>query len=334
MPMTISRVLITGIAGSAGSYLAEYIGEHQPQVEIHGLAGFRTRRENLEGVKDKVCVHDGDLMDFPSLLAILERVKPDGIFHLAAYANVRASFTAPSTILQNNILGTCNLFEAIKITRQDPVIQLCSTSEVYGQVEAKDIPIKEDAPLRPASPYAVSKVAQDMLGWTYFSAYKMRIVRTRMFAYINSRRPDLFATSFAKQIAWIERGLQTELLHGNLDSVRTFLDVKDAMRAYWLALIHCSPGDVYNIGSTNAMTVGEVLDRLIELSTVPIARRLVPELLRPADVTLQVPCIEKFVAATGWRPEYDFDESLRDLMAYWRKQAVRAVMSYSESIES
>lgn len=331
--MTISRVLITGIAGSAGSYLAEYIGKHQPRVEIHGLAGFRTPRENLEAIKDKVNVHDGDLMDFPSLLTILERVKPDGIFHLAAYANVRASFTAPSTILRNNILGTCNLFEAIKMSRQNPLIQLCSTSEVYGQVEAKEIPIKEDAPFRPASPYAVSKVAQDMLGWTYFSAYKMRIIRTRMFAYINPRRPDLFATSFAKQIAWIERGLQTELVHGNLDSVRTFLDVKDAMHAYWLALVHCDPGDVYNIGSTNASTVGEVLERLIALSKVPIPRRLVPELLRPADVTLQVPCIEKFVSATGWKSEYDFDESLQDLMAYWRKQAAKAVMSYPESRE-
>jgi GDP-4-dehydro-6-deoxy-D-mannose reductase len=327
--MTISRVLITGIAGSAGSYLAEYIGQHQPQAEIHGLAGFRTTRENLEAVKDKVNVHEGDLMDFASLLGILERVKPDGIFHLAAYANVRASFTAPSTILRNNILGTCNLFEAIKMSRQNPLIQLCSTSEVYGQVEAKDIPIKEDAPFRPASPYAVSKVAQDMLGWTYFTAYKMQIVRTRMFAYINPRRPDLFATSFAKQIAWIEQGLQTELLHGNLDSVRTFLDVKDAMRAYWLALIRCSPGDVYNIGSTNAMTVGEVLDRLIAQTNVPIPRRLIPDLLRPADVTLQVPCIEKFVSVTGWKSEYDFDESLQDLLAYWRRQAVKAAL-YSE----
>jgi GDP-4-dehydro-6-deoxy-D-mannose reductase len=325
--MAISKVLITGIAGSAGSYLAEYIDQHEARVEIHGLAGFRTPRDNLNAIKDRVIIHEGDLMDFASLLTILERVKPDGIFHLAAYANVRASFTAPSTILRNNILGTSNLFEAIKMSGQDPLIQLCSTSEVYGQAEAKDIPIKEDAPFRPASPYAVSKVAQDMLGWTYFSAYKMRIVRTRMFAYINPRRPDLFATSFAKQIAWIERGLQTELAHGNLDSVRTFLDVKDAMRAYWLALLHCNPGEVYNIGSTHAMTVGEVLERLIALSNVPIPRRLAPELLRPADLTLQVPCIDKFIAATGWKSEYDFDESLQDLMAFWRKQAAKTSLS-------
>lgn len=324
--MAVSRVLITGIAGSAGSYLAEYICRNQPSVEIHGIAGFRTPRENLEAIKDRITVHEADLMDFASVLTVLEGVNPDGIFHLAAYANVRASFSTPSTVLRNNIVGTCNLFEAVKVSKQDPIIQLCSTSEVYGQVDRKELPIKEDAPFRPASPYAVSKVGQDMLGWTYFSAHKMRVVRTRMFAYLNPRRPDLFATSFAKQIAWIEQGLQKELVHGNLESVRTFIDVRDAMDAYWLALLRCVPGEVYNIGSTSPMTVGEVLERLIGLSKVPIPKRLSQDLLRPADVTLQIPCIDKFVSATGWKPKYTFDESLQDLMTHWRKQAAKTAM--------
>jgi GDP-mannose 4,6-dehydratase len=324
--MTISKILITGIAGSAGSYLAEYICNYQRHVEVHGIAGFRTSRENLEGVKDRVIIHDADLMDFGSILTILQKVKPDAIYHLAAYANVRASFTTPSTVLRNNIIGTSNLCEAVRALQQDPIIQLCSTSEVYGQVDAKDIPIGEETPFRPASPYAVSKVAQDMLGWMYFTAYKMRIVRTRMFSYLNPRRPDLFATSFARQIAWIECGRQKVLLHGNLDSVRSFIDVRDAMRAYWLALLHCNPGEVYNIGGTKGIKVGEVLERLIALSRVPILTQFSQELVRPADVTLQIPCVDRFVEVTGWEPQYTFDDSLQDLMSYWRMQAARAVL--------
>jgi nucleoside-diphosphate-sugar epimerase len=163
-----------------------------------------------------------------------------------------------------------------------------------------------------------------MLGWTYFTAYRMRIIRTRMFAYLNPRRSDLFATSFAKQVAWIEQGLQKELVHGNLDSVRTLLDVRDAMRAYWEAILHCIPGEVYNIGGTTTMTVGQFLERLIALSKVPIPTRCEAGLLRPADVTLQIPCIEKFNRETGWRPQYSFDESVRFLLDYWRGEAKRA----------
>lgn len=323
-PIAISRIMITGIAGSAGSYLAEWICKHHPNVEVHGIAGFRTSRENLESIKDRITVHDADLMDFGSILSTLQKVQPDAIYHLAAYANVRASFTTPSTVLRNNIIGTSNLFEVVRVLRQDPVIQLCSTSEVYGQVDPSLIPIREETPFRPASPYAVSKVAQDMLGWTYFAAYKMRVVRTRMFSYLNPRRPDLFASSFARQIALIERGRQKVLLHGNLDSIRSFIDVRDAMRAYWLALLHCQPGEVYNIGATVGISVREVLEKLIGLSHVSIPTQLSDELVRPADVTLQIPCVDNFAAATGWKPEYSFTESLQDLMDYWRSRVSNA----------
>jgi len=224
-------------------------------------------------------------------------------------------------VLSNNILGTGNLFEAVRIAKLDPLIQLCSTSEVYGQVQPHEVPIREEQPMRPASPYAVSKVAQDLLGYTYFVAYKMRIIRTRMFAYLNPRRTDLFATSFARQVARIEVGLQKELSHGNLESVRTIVDVRDAMRAYWEALLHCKPGEAYNIGGTATMTVGEVLKRLIAMAKKPIPTKLDPALLRPADVTLQIPSVERFVAATGWKPEYSFDESLSHLLEYWRRRA-------------
>lgn len=319
----ISRVLITGIAGSGASYLAEYILQNHPGVHVHGLSRRHTasQNKNIEGILDKITIHEADLVDFDAVFSAVKNVKPDAIFHLASYANVLMSFNEPQGFLSNNILGTVNLLEAVRLAKLDPVIQLCSTSEVYGQVDPKYVPIKEDTPLNPVSPYAVSKTTQDLLGWSYFASYKMRIVRTRMFTYINPRRPGLFAASFAKQIAWIEKGLQKELLHGNLDSVRTIIDVRDGAAAYWEAIIHCKYGEAYNIGGTDPVTVGEMLDRLIALSNKPIPKRCDPDLLRPADVTLQIPCVDKFIRETGWKPKYTLEESLNFLLDYWRSEA-------------
>ena len=318
-PRSFKRVLITGIAGSGGSYLAEYIIRNHPNVEVHGISRWHsTTQDNLELIANQVSVHECDLNDFGSILKVLQHVRPDAIFHLAAYANVRTSFITPSAVLNNNVTSTCNLFEAIRTFDINPVIQLCSTSEVYGQVKPEDIPIKENVQMQPASPYAVSKATQDLLGWTYFVSYEMLIIRTRMFAYFNPRRTDLFATSFARQVVRIEAGLQKELLHGNLDSVRTMIDVRDAMSAYWAALIHCDPGEVYNIGGTTTITVDDFLKRLISLAKTSIPTRLDPKLLRPADVTLQIPCVEKFTKKTNWKAEYNFDQSLDHLLEFWR----------------
>ena len=321
---TFRRVLITGIAGSGGSYLAEHIVTAHPAVEVHGLSRWHsTTRDNLAAVRGRVVVHEADLMDLGSVVTALRATAPDAIFHLAAHANVRASFTTPHGVVANNVLGTVNLFEAIRHADIDPLIQLCSTSEVYGQVDRHHVPITEDAPMRPASPYAASKAAQDLLGWTYFASYRLRIVRTRMFAYVNPRRADLFASAFARQVAWIEHGLADELVHGNLDSVRTLVDARDAMRAYWEAAVHCEPGEAYNIGSIEPITVGDVLHKLIAQSRCPIRTRQDPRLLRPADVTLQIPSVEKFVSVTGWQPRVSVAESLHALLAFWRTEADR-----------
>jgi GDP-4-dehydro-6-deoxy-D-mannose reductase len=312
-------VLITGIGGSGGSYLAEYIVENHPGVAVHGIARWHsTTQDNLRGIAGRVKVHESDLNDFGSVMEVMAGLRPDAVFHLAAHANVRASFTTPNAVLANNILGTSNLFEAIRLAKLDAAVQLCSTSEVYGQVSPELVPITEECPMRPASPYAVSKVAQDLLGYTYFTAYRMRVVRTRMFAYLNPRRTDLFATSFARQVARIEAGLQKELVHGNLDSVRTIVDVRDAMEAYWVALERCVPGEAYNIGGLTSMSVGDFLERLKKMARAPIPSRVDPNLLRPADVTLQIPSVDKFTRATGWKPKYGFDESIAHLLAYWR----------------
>lgn len=318
---TIKKVLITGISGSGGSYLAEYIVNNHLKVEVHGISRWHsTTKDNLSEVHKKVIVHEADLADMASVIEVFKKAQPDAIFHLAAHANVRTSFTTPTQVLSNNILGTSNLLEAIRILAIKPIVQICSTSEVYGQVNPKDVPIKETCSLNPMSPYAVSKTTQDLLGAVYFRAYGMKIIRTRMFAYINPRREDLFATSFAMQVARIEKGLQKELLHGNLDSVRTLIDVRDAMESYWVAANKCRFGEVYNIGGSTTITVGEFLDLLRKKARVPLPSRLSPNLLRPTDVTLQIPDVTKFTKETGWKPKYSFEDSVEFLLEHCRNK--------------
>jgi len=323
----IKRVLITGITGSGGSYLADTIAQYHPEVEIHGIARWHstTSSRNLERCIEKIQLHECDLTDFSSICIALEESKPDAIFHIASHANVRASFATPLAVLQNNIMGTANLLEAIRLSKLDPLIQLCSTSEVYGKVDPSQVPIKETCPLNPVSPYAVSKVAQDLLGNSYFESYGLKIIRTRMFAYINPRREDLFATSFAKQVVLIEAGHQKKLYHGNLDSVRTLIDVRDAMESYWVAVEKCKFGETYNIGGEKTIRVGEFLDLLKKNAKCEISSEVDPKLLRPADVTLQIPDTTKFYEATQWKPKYSFDQSVQYLLDHWRKKIVKSV---------
>jgi GDPmannose 4,6-dehydratase/GDP-4-dehydro-6-deoxy-D-mannose reductase len=258
-----------------------------------------------------------------AVIRTLRTVQPDVIFHLASHANVRVGFINPIAVLQNNIMATANLLEAVRVTDLDPWIKLCSSSEVYGQVDPKDVPIHEDCKMQPSNPYGVSKLTQDMLGYSYWRCYEMKIIRTRMFSYFNPRRKDLFATSFARQVARIEAGLQTELTHGNLDSIRTMIDVRDAMGAYWAAATLGQAGQAYNIGGQTTISVGEFLEALKEQVSVPIPCRMDPELLRPADVTLQIPDTSAFVAATGWAPRFSFEESIKHLLDYWRERVAQ-----------
>jgi GDPmannose 4,6-dehydratase/GDP-4-dehydro-6-deoxy-D-mannose reductase len=325
-----TNALITGITGSGGSYLADYIVAHHPEVAVHGIARWHSTssHKNLEQSKERIAVHECDLNDMSATLRVLKDVRPDVIFHLAAYANVKASFITPLAVLDNNITSTANLLEAVRAAEIDPVIQICSTSEVYGAVDPKDVPIKEDCPIRPANPYAVSKTTQDMLGAVYHTSYGMKIITTRMFAYLNPRREDLFATAFARQVARIEQGLQKELTHGNLDSTRTLIDVRDAMESYWAAAALCDIGEVYNIGGTTVMKVGEFLDVLKKLATCEIPSRVDEALLRPTDVTLQIPDTTKFTEKTGWKPKYTFEDSVVYLLNYWREKAKREATSY------
>jgi len=325
MNSPFKSALITGITGSGGSYLADHIVDNHPDVAVHGISRWHstTNSKNLEHAGARVTVHECDLTDFSSVLSTLREVKPELIFHIASHANVLASFKTPLSVINNNVMGTANLLEAIRLAGIDPVVQFCSTSEVYGQVDPANVPIREDCPINPSSPYAVSKVTQDFLGYTYFRSYGMKVIRTRMFAYLNPRRADLFATSFALQVARIEAGVQDMLKHGNLESTRTLIDVRDAMESYWIAAVKGVPGEVYNIGGTTSIKVGDFLEVLKDLAKCDIPSEQDPALLRPADVTLQIPDTSKFGNDTGWKPKYSFEESVLYLLDHCRSVVAR-----------
>ncbi|OGH18895.1 MAG: GDP-mannose 4,6-dehydratase [Candidatus Levybacteria bacterium RIFCSPHIGHO2_12_FULL_38_12] len=319
------KVLITGIMGFVGSHLADYILKEHNNTKIYGLTRWRSPKDNVLKIIDYINLCYGDLEDYSSLEKILSTVKPDVIFHLAAQSYVDFSFVSPISTLQTNVVGTANLLEAIKTLKlqekYDPIIHICSSSEVYGQVKEDEIPIKETNPFRPASPYAVSKVGEDMLALQYFLSWGIKTIRTRMFTHEGPRRGEVFAPSnFAKQIAAIEAGKQKPVVAvGNLNSVRTFMDVRDAVRAYWLLVNKCTQGEVYNIGGVETMTIGDMLNKLIRFSKRKnIKIEADPKRLRPSDVTLQIPSVEKFVRQTGWKPKIKFDQTLKDMLNYWR----------------
>lgn len=313
------RILITGITGFVGSHLAEYTLD---KAEVHGLKRWRSSMDNISHIEG-LTLHDCDLQDLGSLFRVFERIEFDKVFHLAAQSYVPFSYQAPIKTLMDNVIGTANLLEAIRLTAQDSLIHICSSSEVYGQVGEKDIPIKETQPFNPVSPYGVSKVGEDMLGLQYYTAYGLKTVRTRMFTHTGPRRgQDFVCSNFARQIAQIEKKLVIPTVWvGNLESVRTICDVRDAVRAYWM-LNEDMVGEVYNIGGQETLTVYAILLKLIDMSPMKSHIQIAQDetRLRPADVTLQIPDCSKFKEATGWQPEISLTQTLQDLLDYWRER--------------
>lgn len=319
------NVLITGITGMVGSHLADYICENHPLVNIFGMVRWRSPKNNLREIEKNINFLNGDLNDLNSLTKVIKESKPDKIFHLAAQSYVQDSYRLPQETLRTNILGTTNLLDAVRLCDFDPLIHICSSSEVYGQVNKREIPIKESNAMRPASPYAVSKLGEDMIAYQYFLSYGVKTIRTRMFTHTGPRRGEVFAEcAFAKQIAEIEKRVHPDniIRVGNLDSVRTFADVRDAVRAYWVLLEKCAPGDVYNIGGTETLTVGEMLEILKSFTDLNLTHEVREDLLRPSDVTLQIPDSSKFENLTGWKPKFKVRETLRDLLNYERKRVI------------
>lgn len=319
------NILITGITGFMGSHMVDFLLKNYADAEIHGLIRWRSPMNNLKHINpNKINLHLGDLLDQGSLSSIIDKVSPDIIFHLAAQSYVVASFKYPVATLETNIIGTANLLESVRLSGLNPIIHIASSSEVYGQVKQNEVPITEECPLRPVSPYAVSKVGEDMIAFQYFQSYGIKTIRTRSFSHTGSRRGDVFALSnFAKQVALIEKGLQDKVIKvGNLDSIRTWMDVRDVAVAYWLLVSKCSPGEVYNIGGVQTTTIREMLTSLINLSTIKEIEVVVdPSRLRPSDVTLQIPCVDKFIKVTGWKPTIKFEQTIKDTLDYWRENA-------------
>lgn len=315
------KILITGISGMVGSHLAEYILNEHPDVDIHGLIRWRTPLEYLVAIKERITLHYADLRDLNSLIVLIKKVQPEWIFHLAAQSFVTTSFDAPVDTLSTNVIGTTNLLDALRITGVDAKVHVCSSSEVYGQVLEHEVPIKESNSFRPASPYAVSKVGEDMIAFQYFLSYGIRTVRTRMFTHTGPRRGEVFAESaYAKQIVEVEYGLRKNPIRvGNLESIRTFADVRDAVRAYWALMEKCPAGEVYNIGGSRTMTLRAMLEILKDMATCHIDHVVDPTLLRPSDVTLQIPDTSKFKMATGWEPRIPFEETLKNILDFYRR---------------
>ena len=331
------KTLITGITGMVGSHLADYLLENT-DWEIYGVCRWRSSLDNVSHLldrvnkKNRVFFEYADLNDQVSLLTVLRKVKPDYIFHLAAQSYPMTSFDSPIDTLNTNIIGTCRLLESVRaLENYHPIIHVCASSEVFGKIPAEKKPetgIHEDCPFHPASPYAISKVGTDLLGRYYAEAYGMTVMTTRMFTHTGPRRGDVFHEStFAKQIAMIEQGLIPPVVKvGNLDSLRTYADVRDAVRAYYmLVTMDPIPGEYYNIGGSYTCTVGDTLNTLLSFSPAKdsIWVEVDPERMRPIDADLQIPDCRKFKHHTGWEPQIPYEQTMRDLLDYWRARVRR-----------
>jgi len=317
------RVLITGITGFVGSHLVDYLLAKHESIEIYGIHRWRSRTENIDNVVDKLHLVECDIRDSSSVRNVVDIIKPDRIFHLAAQSFVPTSWHAPAETISTNIIGNLNIFEAVRQSGFNPRILVAGSSEEYGLVYENELPIKEENSLRPLSPYAVSKVGQDLLAYQYFMSYQVDVVRSRAFNHTGPRRGYVFVSSnFAKQFADIEKGKNEPVIYtGNLAARRDFTDVRDMVRAYWLAIEKCEAGEVYNICSGKDYSIKQILDILMSFTNVKIEIKQDPKRMRPSDVPVLRGDNSKFCKKTGWKPEIPFEQTLLDILNYWRSRA-------------
>jgi GDP-4-dehydro-6-deoxy-D-mannose reductase len=313
------RVLITGVTGFVGSHLADYLVA-RGDVEVFGTHRWRSRMDNIEHLVERITLVECDLRDAGGVRRMLRVVHPEWVFHLAAQSYVPTSWSSPGETITGNLTCQLNLFEAIRDLGLPARVHIAGSSEEYGLVHKHEVPIREENPLRPLSPYAVSKVGQDYLAYQYWKSHRLHAVRTRGFNHTGPRRGEVFVTSnFARQIATIEKGRREPVVRvGNLEAMRDFTDVRDMVRGYWLALERGEPGEVYNICSGRGYTVRNVLDILLSLTPAQVEVREDPDRLRPSDVEILLGDCTRFQRTTGWQPTIPFEVTLKDLLDYWR----------------
>jgi len=318
------KVLITGINGFVGSHLAEYILNNKLGEVAGTIRGKTVNLNNVQGIRSKIQLVECNITDSYAVKKTIDEIDPDYVFHLAAQAFVPSSWRSPVETMTTNIIGSLNLFEALRGSKSNPVIQIAGSSEEYGLVKPEEIPIKESNPLRPLSPYGVSKVGMDMLGFQYFHSYGMKIVRTRAFNHSGPRRGEMYVDSdWSKQVAEIENEKKQPAIYvGNLNAKRDFTDVRDIVKAYYLAVTKGKVGEAYNICSGKTYSMKEVLDKILALSRSKkkIEIKQDPKRLRPSDVELLLGDSTKFREATGWKPEIPYDKTLEDMLNYWRER--------------
>ncbi len=316
------NILITGINGFVGSHLAEYVLNNKLGNVIGLNRDFNTSIENIAQIKNKIELVECDITDSHRVESVVKETKPELVFHLAAQSFVPASWNSPVETMNTNVLGSVNLFEAVRKFSPESVLQIACSSEEYGFVKETELPITEEQPLRPLSPYGVSKVSMDLLGYQYFKSYGLKVVRTRAFNHTGPRRGEVFVVSdWSKQIAEIEAGKRKPLIKvGNLETKRDFLDVRDVVEAYYLATQKCDAGEAYNICSGTAYPMKELLNMLLDLSSADIKTEKDPAKMRPSDVQVLVGDSAKFREKTGWKPKIDFKQTLKDTLEYWRNR--------------
>lgn len=321
------KVLITGIAGFVGSHLAEHLLRDHRTTVVHGTVLPKELRDNIMHVAGQLQIHELDITDAAGVSQLIDAIRPDIVFHLAAQSYVRTSWESPQATLATNIGGQANFLEAIRLLKSDvfnPVFVIAGSSEEYGMVGAGSPPLREDAPLHPLSPYAVSKIGQDFLGYQYHQTYGLKTIRLRIFNHTGPRRPTAFGDShLAHTIALIEQGKAKPVVtYRDLSAVRDFTDVRDVVRAYMLAAQHCQPGEVYNVCSGFGFSIEQIYQTLIAQSTVqPIELLPDPHGPRPTDGGVIIGDGARFRQQTGWRPTIDFlKQTLPDIFNYWRER--------------
>lgn len=316
----MKKAFITGITGFAGSHLAEYLLSLN-EYEVTGTHISDDVR-NVENIKDKIKLYKVDLMDEKRVSEVLGEVKPDVIFHLAALTFVGGSFKNPSLFITNNVTAQINIHEAVaKNNLHTTKLIIISSSHIYGIVKPEDLPIDEETPFTPDNPYSVSKMAQDYIGLSYSFSHNQQVIRFRPFNHVGPRlSPDISISRWSKTIAEIEKGEKEPILRvGNLTTKRDFTDVRDMVRAYETGMRKCQNREVYNIGSGKSHTMQKTLDTLLSFSKVPIRVESDQNLMRPSDIPELLCDPRKFENATGWKPEIQFEQTLRDTLDYWRR---------------